>query len=256
MSEVSRASTLERMVNALRADVDPHFEFASLGPIPWCAAPQDVTRAPIAMITTAGLHLLEDLPFTDCRFGDTSFRIVPRGTEPEQLDLLAPYVDRRFIPGDPEVALPLDALEALHREGLAGPPSARHVSLSGGIVRPFPGLLDTAARIADIFREDAVGAVILLPSCSLCVQTVAILAREMESRGIPTVSLTLIPELTRIVGAPRAVSVRFPFGAPAGDPGNASLHRAVLLESLRTLQEAREAGTVRESALRWRTSPK
>ena len=72
---------------------------------------------------------------------------------------------------------------------------------------------------------------------------------------MPTVSLTLIPELTRIVGAPRTLSVRFPFGAPAGDPGNAPMHRAVLLEALRLLLEAREPGTLRESILAWRRSP-
>ncbi len=254
MSEPHHGPLLQRIVDAIRADIDPDFDFVSLGPIPWCAAPSGVTRAPVAMITTAGLHLLDDPPFADRRRGDTSFRIVPRGTEPEQLDLLAPYVDRHYIPGDPEVALPLGALEALHREGLAGPPAARHVSFSGGIVRPLPGLLDSAARIAEIFREDGVGAVVLLPSCSLCVQTVCILARELESRGMPTVSLTLIPELTRIVGAPRALSVRFPFGAPAGDPGNEAIHRAVLLEALRLLEEASETGTLRESALSWRRS--
>jgi len=255
VSEPSCSPVLQRIVDAIRAEVDPHFEWVRLGPIPWSDAPPDLTRAPVAMITTAGLHLRTDPPFADRRLGDTSFRVVPRGTQPEQLDLLAPTVDRRYIPGDPEVALPLDALEALHRRGLAGAPAARHISLSGGIVRPLPGLAESAAGIAEILREDRVAGVILLPSCSLCVQSVCIVARELESRGLPTVSLTLLPELTRIVGAPRALSVRFPFGAPAGDPGNRALHEAVLLEALALLSEAREAGSMRESTLGWRRSP-
>lgn len=255
MSDDARRSMLQRILDSLRAEIDPDFEFVSPGPVPWCAAPSDITGSTVALITTAGLHCLGDAPFADSRLGDTTFRIIPRGTGPDQLDLLATYVDRRYIPGDPEVALPLQALEMLHRQGRTGSPASRHVSLSGGIVRPLPGLLDSAARIADIFREDRVGAVVLLPSCSLCVQTVCILARELESRDLPTVCLTLIPELTRIVGAPRALHVRFPFGAPVGDPGNTALHQAVLLEALHLLSEAREAGTIRESNLGWRRAP-
>ncbi len=255
MSDTAPPSMIDRLLASIRAEVDPDFAFFSPGPIPWCEAPPDAARGPVALIGTAGLHLLGDSPFADEPLGDTSFRIVPRGTEPERLDLLAPYVDRRYIPGDPEVALPLRALETLHERGLTGPPAPRHISLSGGIVRPLPGLLDSADRIARIFGEDRVGAVVLLPSCSLCVQTVCILARELESRGIPTVALTLIPELTRIVGAPRALSVRFPFGAPAGDPGNARLHQAVVLEALGLLADATVPGTQRESVHAWRRSP-
>ncbi len=255
MSSASSSPLLERVVASIRAEVDPSFEFVSPGPIPWCPATADSARGPIALITTAGLHLLDDAPFADERLGDPSFRIVPRGTEPERLDLLAPYVDRKYIPGDPEVALPLEALETLHRRGEAGPPAARHASFAGGIVHPLPGLLPSAERLAAMFHEDGVRAVILLPSCSLCVQTVCILAREVEASGIPTVALTLLPDLTRLVGAPRALSVRFPFGAPAGDPGNSPLHRAVLLEALRTLVEADAPGTVRESSCAWRRSP-
>jgi D-proline reductase (dithiol) PrdB len=255
VSDPRPPSGLTRLIESLRAEVDPAFEFASPGPSPWSAAPPAAASLSVALITTAGLHLAGDEPFADRRLGDTTFRIVPRGTEPERLDLLAPYVDRRYIPGDPEVALPLQALEALHELGHTGPPAPRHFSFSGGIVRPLPGLLESAARIAAILEEDGAGTVILLPSCSLCVQTVCLLAREIEARGTPTVALTLIPELTRLVGAPRALSVRFPFGAPAGDPGNSPLHQAVLLEALRLLVEATEPGTVRDSALAWRRSP-
>ncbi len=256
MSDAASPTLLDRLLASIRAEVDPAFDLVTPGPIPWCVAPRDAAVRPVALVTTAGLHLLADAPFEDDRFGDTTFRIVPRGTAPEQLDLLAPYVDRRYIPGDPEVALPLLALEELHARGEAGPPAPRHVSLSGGIVRPLPGLLESAERIAAIFREDGVGVVLLLPSCSLCVQTVCLLARELESGGIPTVALTLLPDLTRIVGAPRSLAVRFPFGAPAGDPGNAPLHQAVLLDALRLLAEATAPGEIRESALAWRRPPR
>ena len=255
MSRTFEDPLLHRIHGILRDEVDPGFEFASPGPIPWCRAPATTGGLSIALITTAGLHLKQDPPFRSMeeRLGDTAFRVIPHGTSPDSLALSAPYVDQRHIPQDPEVALPVRALDALHQEGLVGPPAPRHVSLSGGIVKPFPGLADSGEEVARMFREDGASAVLLLPSCPLCVQTVSILARTLEGHGIPTACLTLVPELTRIVGAPRSLHVRFRFGAPCGDPGNHALHRAVLRELILLLTEAEEPGTVRESGLKWKS---
>ena len=248
---------LARLVEWIRAEADPDFDFQSPGAIPWCAMPVSVSRARISLVTTAGLHLNGDEPFRslETRMGDTTFRVIPSGTRPCDLALGAPYVDQKHIPRDPEVALPLKALEALHQRCLAGPPARRHASFTGGVVRPFPGLSESAAKLITMYRGDGVQAVVFLPSCSLCVQTVCLLARAVESEGIPTVCLTLLPELSRIVGAPRTLALRFPYGAPCGDPGNAALHQRVLLEALGLLEGATEPGIVHPSNLAWRRAP-
>lgn len=80
-------------------------------------------------------------------------------------------------------------------------------------------------------------------------------ARELESRGFPTVTVSYLPELSDIVGAPRTLTVHFPFGAPCGNPGHAELHRAVLLEALSMLVEAKEPGDIRASRNAWRKIP-
>jgi D-proline reductase (dithiol) PrdB len=248
---------LTRIHGILRAEVDPDFDFLEPGPVPFARLPKPASELRVALLTTASLHLKGDVPFRalEERFGDTSFRVIPRGAKPADLDLDAPYVDRRHVPEDPEVALPLLALESLHRDGLSGAPAARHASVSGGLVRPYPGLAETSERLAAMFHDDGAEAVLLFPSCPLCVQTVCLLAREFEGRGIATACLTLLPELSRIVGAPRTLSARFRFGAPCGDPGNGALHRAVLVELLELLENATEPGVLRESTLQWKRSP-
>jgi len=257
MSRSYQDPLLQKIADAARADVDPDFDFASPGPIPWRSTATAVTQTRVALITTASLHLEGDRPFRTLEElqGDTSYRIIPQDAPTHALDLAAPYVDRRYIPTDPEVALPRRALANLHRQGKAGPPAPRHASFSAGIIHPLPGLADSAASLSAIFREDAVGAVILFPTCPMCVQTTCVLARELESRGFVTVAITLVPELTRIVGAPRSIALRFPFGAPCGDPGHGALHRAVLLEALDLIASASEPGTLRESRLSWRRPP-
>ena len=177
---------------------------------------------------------------------------MPHGTPPRGLDLRASSVDQRYAAKDPEVALPMRALERLHREGRVGRPAPRHASFCAGIVRPLPGLAESAGELAPLLRQDGAAAVVLLPTCSLCVQSVSLLARELEAAGFRTVTVTMLPELTRLVGAPRSLSVRFPFGAPCGDPTNRELHRGVLLETLELLRSCAQPGEVRPSRFAWR----
>lgn len=82
-------------------------------------------------------------------------------------------------------------------------------------------------------------------------QSVGLLQSVIE-RCVPTVALTFAPELTELIGTPRALSVRFPYGAPFGNPLNRWLQTRVLRESLALLAEATAPNTIRASAYRWR----
>ena len=51
---------------------------------------------------------------------------------------------------------------------------------------------------------------------------------------------------------PRVAYVRFPFGQPLGEPGNADQHRVVIEDALRLLTTATEPGIVETLPYRWR----
>jgi len=54
----------------------------------------------------------------------------------------------------------------------------------------------------------------------------------VEKSGIPSVSITLLSEVTRLVKPPRALVVERPLGYPLGEPGNAALQRRILVAAL------------------------
>ncbi len=71
----------------------------------------------------------------------------------------------------------------------------------------------------------------------MCHQTVGLAQAALERAGITTASITMLPEITRKVGVPRALEVPYPLGYPFGQPHNPDLQRRIL-RSLLTLLEA------------------
>ena len=66
----------------------------------------------------------------------------------------------------------------------------------------------------------------------MCHQTVSLVQVELERRGIVTVSLTVMPDITRKLAPPRALAVDAPLGAPMGPPYDVARHAAVLRRML------------------------
>ena len=79
--------------------------------------------------------------------------------------------------------------------------------------------------------------------------------RVIEASGIPTVSLSMIPDLTRAVGAPRLAGISYPMGRPLGQPHDAVGQRAVLRSLLDVLAAAQGPDTYVELPFVWPESP-
>ena len=62
--------------------------------------------------------------------------------------------------------------------------------------------------------------------------------RVLEASGIPSVVLSMIPDLTRAVGVPRLAGISYPMGRPLGRPHDADGQRAVLRSTLELLATA------------------
>jgi D-proline reductase (dithiol) PrdB len=71
----------------------------------------------------------------------------------------------------------------------------------------------------------------------MCHQSVGLIQSVIEKAGIPTVSITLLREITKRVAPPRALFVDFPFGYPLGAPNDAALQMRIILSALALLTE-------------------
>lgn len=72
-----------------------------------------------------------------------------------------------------------------------------------------------------------------------------LVARELETRGIATVCVSLLPQVTEKVRPPRSLLVDFGWGQPLGPPGESGLHRRVALAALGMLVETTGPAAVR-----------
>ncbi len=77
-------------------------------------------------------------------------------------------------------------------------------------------------------------------------------ARAIESAGIPTVLVMMYKQVADALPSPRVCYVRFPFGVPLGEPGNADQQRVIVEDALHLVLNAKDPGTLREMPYRWR----
>jgi len=80
---------------------------------------------------------------------------------------------------------------------------------------------------------------------------VGLVARVVEESGIPTVLVSTGRDLTQQVLPPRSVFVNFPMGNPFGRPGDTSMQRDILLETLRLAETATEPGVLVDLPYDW-----
>jgi hypothetical protein len=69
----------------------------------------------------------------------------------------------------------------------------------------------------------------------MCHQSVGLVQSIIEKAGIPTVSITLLREVSERVQPPRVLVVDRPLGYPLGEPRNALLQKRIILAALELL---------------------
>jgi len=85
----------------------------------------------------------------------------------------------------------------------------------------------------------------------VCHQTVSLVARHLEAKGIPTVIMGCAKDIVEHCGVPRFLWSDVPLGNPAGRPFDVESQAQTLELALRVLESAPAARTTVQSPLRW-----
>ena len=78
-----------------------------------------------------------------------------------------------------------------------------------------------------------------------------LIARALETRGIPTVTLTSARSITESVGAPRSVYIDYPLGQTAGRAGDQAEQRYILEAACQAFESITSPGSIIDLPLEW-----
>ena len=203
----------------------PNFDWPKLTPLS-----KLVAESTIGLFASCGVQLPEEPPLGETE--DISFRLIPRDTPVSKLVIAHQTKVRKWAVEDPNVAFPLDRMKELEAEGVIGRLAHTAVSIVGSIQR-FTELVErTVPAIQKIYESQGVDLVFFFPFCPACHRSAAVVARALEARGLPTLSMNVLWEAGQEMKPPRVCFLDFPLGCPAGRPHQAAQQREILRTAL------------------------
>ncbi len=210
---------------------------------PFSPARRALPMLNLALISSAGGYLDGTAPFdTTAARGDLSFREIPSQIEAEDLRFAARGYDPASVERDLNSLLPLARLFEFEGNGIIGQLNPVFWSFAG-FIPDAAGLVDEMVpRLVERVKRYEVQAALLIPASRLCHQSVSLVARALESEGMPTMTLAVDKEIVQSVRPPRAAFYDGEPGSVAGLPNWPEHQRRVLDEALRLIEPMDQPG--------------
>ena len=104
-------------------------------------------------------------------------------------------------------------------------------------------------------QADRVDAVVRVPNCPICHQSLSLAARELERAGLATVIMGCARDVVEHCGVPRLLFSDFPLGNGAGKPHDHASQMQTLEMALHLLVQAQAARTTWVSPQVWSEDP-
>jgi D-proline reductase (dithiol) PrdB len=130
---------------------------------PFVRLEKPLSEVKLALVTTAGLQVRGDTPFTN---NDQSFRVIPSDTHSR--DIIQSHTsigfDRTAFMRDMNISFPVDRLRELAERGVIGSVSKNYYSFMGALRNPKQIEEETGPEVARRLIAEGVDAVILTPT--------------------------------------------------------------------------------------------
>jgi len=198
----------------------------------------------LALISSAGAFIDGTDPFdTDSRDGDLEFREIPVEVGADELRYAAKNYDPANVQTDRNCQIPIDRLIEYQQNAVIGALNSVWWSISSHIPNASRVAEELGPKLAERLQRYETQAALLIPASRLCHQTLGIIARVMEQSGIPTMIISVDPNLTDRVKPPRTAYYNGEFGSVAGKPNWREYQLRILDEALRWTETFDQPGS-------------
>jgi len=118
--------------------------------VPFTPFEGELSKATVALVTAAGVHLKDQEPFNIAdELGDLGYRVMPEDVDPSQLMVTHHHYDHTDADKDINVVFPIDVLRDLQEEGFIRGLAKKHVGYMGYTMQLKAMYEGTALEIAN-----------------------------------------------------------------------------------------------------------
>jgi D-proline reductase (dithiol) PrdB len=201
--------------------------------VPFTPFDKELSTATVTIASATGVFAPDQEPFPAEDPGDESFREIPGDIDVSGLRIVHGHYDHSEADTDPNIVFPLASLRELAAEGVIA--AVNNVHFSYGFTTKLRDLYEkTFPLIADRIERSKTKLVLLTAGCpETCHRSIANLAREIESRGVPTLIISASPAATESVKPPRGMTFAgSEIGRIVGRAGEREFHKRVVRAAL------------------------
>ncbi len=231
------------------------YQWAHYEDVPFTPLPRPLSQCNVALVTTAAPFKPEageqgpGAQYNGAAKFFSVYEFDANGSPDLRISHIA-YDRQHTHAKDTNTWLPLLQLQAARDEGLIGRLAERGYGLPTNRSQRATNEKDCPDLLARL-KVSGVDAVVLVPNCPVCHQSVSLAARYLEASGVSTVIMGCAKDIVEYVGVPRFLFSDFPLGNAAGLPDNIESQRHTLHMALDLLEGARIGRTTVQSPQRF-----
>ena len=231
------------------------YQWAHFEDVPFAPFTKDLSSAKIALVTTAAPFQADkgdQGPGAPMNADAKFYRVYTKPIDPmPDLRIAHVAIDRDHTSAeDIGSYVPINALKNAENNKLIKSVNHRIYGLPTNRSKRTTTEQDIPELLA-LIKEDQVDAVVLVPNCPVCHQSVSMAARAIEDSGIPTVIMGCALDIVEHCGVPRFVFSDFPLGNGAGKPHDIASQNQTLQLALDLLVEAEAPRSTVASPIEW-----
>jgi D-proline reductase (dithiol) PrdB len=219
--------------------------------VPYTPFDKELSSAIVTLVTATGAYVSGQEPFSTEDPGEATYRVIPGSAEVSSMQIAHHHYDHSEADADPNIVFPIEPVRDLVAEGFLGGINDSHYSY--GFTTRLKELYEkTFPEIADKIERSRTRLVLMTAGCpETCHRSIGNLAREIESRGIPTLIISASPAATESVRPPRAMTWDgAAIGRIVGRAGEREMHKKVVRAALEMFTHDMPPGRVVSKAIR------